>query len=122
MSDYSPTPSSSSSSSSYQTPATSPSEALGERAFQLLGLSIDLARAERTAKQLEASLYNTTRVLDNDITQLRDEMNAILRLREEDLKRAQRRHNHTFLFCVLVVWAAIVLSPVFQHGGARKFF
>ncbi|PNP80458.1 hypothetical protein FNYG_06057 [Fusarium nygamai] len=138
MSDYSPT------SSSYQTPATSPSGILynaengirfiahgmrntttGEivildpRNVQQWELDVALAITERTTNQLEASLYTATRELDRQITQIHDDMNAILRLRKEDLKRAQRRRNQTmFVFGVL---AGILLFLVLKHRGKELF-
>ncbi|KAF4493640.1 hypothetical protein FAGAP_10230 [Fusarium agapanthi] len=137
MSDYSPI------SSSHYTPATSPSETLyntdnrirfaprsaitdgivilNRRNVQQWQLDMALARAEGATNQLEACLYKATRELDREITQLHYEMDAILRLREEDLKRAHRRHNQT-LFCVLDVLAGILVSWVFKHGGAREPF
>ncbi|KAF5565532.1 hypothetical protein FPHYL_4226 [Fusarium phyllophilum] len=84
-------------------------------------LDVALARTERITNQLEASLPNATRVLDTDVTQLQHDMSAILRLRKEDLKKAERRHNQTLLFCVLVVLAAILLSWVLKHRGKKLF-
>ncbi|KAF5723805.1 hypothetical protein FMUND_1413 [Fusarium mundagurra] len=127
MSNYSPT------SSSYETAPTSPSETpynaenrntttgendvLDWRSLQQLQLSIALAQVERVANQLQASLNTTTRELDRQMTELHHDMEVILSLRKEDLKRDQRRRNQTLLFCVLVVLTAILLSWVLGHRG-----
>ncbi|KAF5681594.1 hypothetical protein FDENT_8071 [Fusarium denticulatum] len=140
MSDYSPT------SSSYQTPATSPSEALyntenrlrfvshgmrntttGEVAFldrhnvQQLQLDMALSRAERATNRLETSLPATTGELDREIIELHRDMEAILRMRKEDLRRAQRRRNQTLLFFVLVILVGVLGSWVLQHRGKEIF-
>ncbi|KAF5535875.1 hypothetical protein FMEXI_10607 [Fusarium mexicanum] len=137
MPDYSPT------SSSYYTPATSPSETLyntdnrirfaprsaitddivilDRRNVQKWQLDMASARAEGATNQLEACIYTATRELDREITQIHSEMNAILSLRKEDLKRAQRRHNQTLLFCVLVVLVGVLGSWVLQHRGKELF-
>ncbi|KAF5605959.1 uncharacterized protein FSUBG_6295 [Fusarium subglutinans] len=136
MSDYSPT------SSSYETAPISPSETLYNtknrirfasrgitdavgilvpRNVQQWQLDTALAPAKGTTSQLEASLYKATRELDHEVTGLFYEMDAIRRLRTEDLKRAQRRHNQTLLFCVLLVLVGVLGSWVLQHRGKELF-
>ncbi|KAF5984208.1 hypothetical protein FCOIX_2711 [Fusarium coicis] len=134
MSDYSPT------SSSYETVPTSPSVAthnsrnpipfgprstrsaitdeiviLGQRNIQQLQL--DIARAERVTNRLEASLSTTIRDLDRELIELHRDMKAILQMRKEDLKRAQRRRNQNLLFCVLGVLNGFLLFWVLKHRG-----
>ncbi|KAF5626961.1 hypothetical protein F52700_8444 [Fusarium sp. NRRL 52700] len=139
MSDYSPT------SSAYKTPATSPSQTffntdnnlrfaphvtgsattenvvmVDTRTVQQWQLDMALARVEGTTNQLEARLFKATFELDREVTRLHYEMNTYLRLRKEDLKKAQRRHNQTLLLCVLFVLLGMLMSCVFQHHGASK--
>ncbi|KAF5637376.1 uncharacterized protein FTJAE_5791 [Fusarium tjaetaba] len=69
--------------------------------------------------QLWASLHAATSELFGQITQIHEDMNGILRLRKEDLKRARRR-NQTLLFCVLGVLGflnGIFLVWVLKHRG-----
>ncbi|KAM5511957.1 hypothetical protein FOXYSP1_06757 [Fusarium oxysporum f. sp. phaseoli] len=134
MSDYSP------SSTSYKTPATSPSETLyntenrirfaprgtkssitDDIVWQLDAAS---ARTEGTTNKLEARLDKATAenlALDSEAALLRYEMDGIFSLREEDLERDQRRHNRALLFCVLAVFAGFLWSWVFQRGANEVF-
>ncbi|ENH67455.1 hypothetical protein FOC1_g10010730 [Fusarium oxysporum f. sp. cubense race 1] len=146
MSDSSP---SSSSSSSYKTPATSPSETLyntenrirfaprgtkssitddivvlNPRNVQQWQLDAASARAEGTTNKLEARLDKATAenlALDSEAALLRYEMDGTFSLRKEDLKRDQRRHNRALLFCVLAVFAGFLWSWVFQRGANEVF-
>ncbi|KAF5592478.1 hypothetical protein FPANT_5401 [Fusarium pseudoanthophilum] len=68
---------------------------------------------------LWASLHTATRELTGQITQIHEDMNGILRLRKEDLKRARRR-NQILLFCVLGVLGflnGILLIWGLKHRG-----
>ncbi|KAJ9421510.1 hypothetical protein QL093DRAFT_2098538 [Fusarium oxysporum] len=134
MSDYSP------SSTSYKTPATSPSETLyntenrirfapsgtkssitDDIVWQLDAAS---ARTEGTTNKLEARLDKATAenlALDSEAALLRYEMDGIFSLREEDLERDERRHNRALLFCVLAVFAGFLWSWVFQRGANEVF-
>ncbi|TVY66768.1 hypothetical protein Focb16_v011116 [Fusarium oxysporum f. sp. cubense] len=124
MSDYSP------SSTSYKTPATSPSETLYNTENRIRfaprgtksSITDDIVVLD--PHNLEARLDKATAenlALDSEAALLRYEMDGIFSLREEDLERDQRRHNRALLFCVLAVFAGFLWSWVFQRGANEVF-
>ncbi|KAM5383100.1 hypothetical protein BFJ66_g7988 [Fusarium oxysporum f. sp. cepae] len=124
MSDYSP------SSTSYKTPATSPSETLYNTENRIRfaprgtksSITDDIVVLD--PRNLEARLDKATAenlALDSEAALLRYEMDGIFSLREEDLERDQRRHNRALLFCVLAVFARFLWSWVFQRGANEVF-
>ncbi|KAI8402846.1 hypothetical protein FOFC_16275 [Fusarium oxysporum] len=124
MSDYSP------SSTSYKTPATSPSETLYNTENRIRfaprgtksSITDDIVVLD--PRNLEARLDKATAenlALDSEAALLRYEMDGIFSLREEDLERDQRRHNRALLFCVLAVFAGFLWSWVFQRGANEVF-
>ncbi|KAG5796302.1 hypothetical protein H9Q69_004669 [Fusarium xylarioides] len=140
MPDYSPT------SSSYETAPTSPSETLynteNRIRFATRGMSntttdeivaldprnvqhwkryvaVASALAEVTTNKLEARLRKTILELDQEVAHLHYDLDAILCLRKEDLKRAQRRHNQTGF--VLGVLTGILLFLVLKHRSKKVF-
>ncbi|KAL7768377.1 hypothetical protein ACKLNR_002678 [Fusarium oxysporum f. sp. zingiberi] len=124
MSDYSP------SSTSYKTPATSPSETLYNTENRIRfaprgtksSITDDIVVLD--PRNLEARLDKATAenlALDSEAALLRYEMDGIFSLREENLERDQRRHNRALLFCVLAVFAGFLWSWVFQRGANEVF-
>ncbi|KAH7480480.1 Homeobox protein 4 [Fusarium oxysporum f. sp. albedinis] len=124
MSDYSP------SSTSYKTPATSPSETLYNTENRIRfaprgtksSITDDIVVLD--PRNLEARLDKATAenlALDSEAALLRYEMDGIFSLREEDLERDQRRHNRALLFCILAVFAGFLWSWVFQRGANEVF-
>ncbi|EGU77172.1 hypothetical protein FOXB_12320 [Fusarium oxysporum f. sp. conglutinans Fo5176] len=122
MSDYSP------SSTSYKTPATSPSETLYNTENRIRfaprgtksSITDDIVVLDpRNARLDKATAENLA--LDSEAALLRYEMDGIFSLREEDLERDQRRHNRALLFCVLAVFAGFLWSWVFQRGANEVF-
>ncbi|EXK38661.1 hypothetical protein FOXG_04902 [Fusarium oxysporum f. sp. lycopersici 4287] len=124
MSDYSP------SSTSYKTPATSPSETLYNTENRIRfapsgtksSITDDIVVLD--PRNLEARLDKATAenlALDSEAALLRYEMDGIFSLREEDLERDERRHNRALLFCVLAVFAGFLWSWVFQRGANEVF-
>ncbi|EWZ36627.1 hypothetical protein FOCG_03795 [Fusarium oxysporum f. sp. radicis-lycopersici 26381] len=124
MSDYSP------SSTSYKTPATSPSETLYNTENRIRfaprgtksSITDDIVVLD--PRNLEARLDKATAenlALDSEAALLRYEMEDIFSLREEDLERDQRRHNRALLLCVLAVFAGFLWSWVFQRGANEVF-
>ncbi|EWY90035.1 hypothetical protein FOYG_07666 [Fusarium oxysporum NRRL 32931] len=124
MSDYSP------SSTSYKTPATSPSETLynteNRIRFAPRGTKSSITDdiVVLGPRNLEARLDKATAenlALDSEAALLHYEMDGIFSLREEDLERDQRRHNRALLFCILAVFAGFLWSWVFQRGANEVF-
>uniref|UniRef100_A0A0D2XLS8 Uncharacterized protein n=1 Tax=Fusarium oxysporum (strain Fo5176) TaxID=660025 RepID=A0A0D2XLS8_FUSOF len=122
MSDYSP------SSTSYKTPATSPSETLYNTENRIRfapsgtksSITDDIVVLDpRNARLDKATAENLA--LDSEAALLRYEMDGIFSLREEDLERDERRHNRALLFCVLAVFAGFLWSWVFQRGANEVF-
>ncbi|KAI3585391.1 hypothetical protein IWW34DRAFT_686695 [Fusarium oxysporum f. sp. albedinis] len=122
MSDYSP------SSTSYKTPATSPSETLYNTENRIRfaprgtksSITDDIVVLDpRNARLDKATAENLA--LDSEAALLRYEMDGIFSLREEDLERDQRRHNRALLFCILAVFAGFLWSWVFQRGANEVF-